>query len=331
MCFDEMWRKLDATRRDLNDRGYKRAPGRQLSYVNVDSHNTVVARAILKDERYGEVTHKPFEGVSGVVYLKTRGSFNVLNEQLKGHQRGKHSACAEAMIVANVSTYLELSNYETTTEQRKARVLYMISEYSPCSECETKLQGLRNAVYNLSIEVQYREVFGGNYASTLQVGRNSGYSMAASLSGSLPGKLALRHQLARSSTAPVLVLSNPFAALSGSSTGPSPKPAAPRPLKNPSVKPIVLKPAVKPVVRAKSKPLVPKPPLAVPNPLLTCSACAKTRAKTISGFFSRWHQCSGCDRVYCDTCGAALNSVPHAMFTRERMCGSCNTITALID
>lgn len=330
MCFDEMWEKVDRVREDLDARGYKRAPGQQLSYVNVDSHNTIIARATLEDKRFGEVRFKCFDGVSGVVYLKTRTGHNVLNEALKGHNRGAHSACAEAMILKEVEDHFADSRYENADERQYKRVLYMVSEYSPCSACEQKLTALRNAVYNLKIRVQYRRVFVGNFASKLHVHGHNDYTIPALLSGHLPGKIGLRRQPEKASTSAGLVLSNSFAVLAGGSQGTPSKAAAPKPHK-PGVPPIAPKLAGKRAAPVKTKPLAPKLAVAAPNPLLTCSTCAKTRTSVTSWFYSRWHQCSGCDRVYCNTCGAGLNSVPHAMFTRERMCGACNTITALIN
>lgn len=68
---------------------------------------------------------------------------------------------------------------------------------------------------------------------------------------------------------------------------------------------------------------------AYPFGLMGCCSCKKQRGKEKSSFGTRWHRCTGCKRIYCDICGAKLESWNY--LSRVRKCGKCQKQTELID
>ncbi len=64
------------------------------------------------------------------------------------------------------------------------------------------------------------------------------------------------------------------------------------------------------------------------DPRLVCSKCQRQRTSQVSTFFTRWHQCPGCDRVYCNECGG--QDKEGLFFERGGRCEDCGSITELI-
>lgn len=59
-----------------------------------------------------------------------------------------------------------------------------------------------------------------------------------------------------------------------------------------------------------------------------CVLCGKQHGITPSSPLGKWHQCTNCGRIYCDSCGANLQR--SGTFSRERICPHCGNETRLI-
>lgn len=67
-----------------------------------------------------------------------------------------------------------------------------------------------------------------------------------------------------------------------------------------------------------------------PYGMRSCCTCQQPRGRQESGFRSRWHRCTNCKRIYCDTCGSAL-SYPGKLPGRTRKCLKCGSQTELVN
>jgi hypothetical protein len=63
---------------------------------------------------------------------------------------------------------------------------------------------------------------------------------------------------------------------------------------------------------------------------LACSSCGAKHSSTRSGTWGRWHRCSGCHRIWCNTCGKWWLWRP-SWLVEERKCSSCGKTTELIE